>query len=106
MKTIKFEELEPGMLITHGPIGAPALIVDINPYDPFAGRPSIGLIKLETSFYGRTYNAVSENAHFEILYERDSRCYQEIIKKIEGQRRQYIKDAEEDCEMLRRFLDG
>ena len=106
MRTVTFEELKPGMIVRLVSQRLEALILEINRYDPFCKSPSIGFLNIANSYHGRRYIAIQATDQFNVLHEHDKAAYISIVKKIEQSRLQCIRDAEEDCEMLQRFLNN
>jgi hypothetical protein len=105
MRTVTFEELEPGMLMeTYDSAVAtysPVLVIEKR-LESIAGnvKPVIKVMRGWSDPW--TMFVVDETLN--VLYERGTREYQELIGKILKWRRERFEDIKKDCEMLQGFL--
>lgn len=93
-----FDELEPGHLIKY--VG---LILATNGNDDFFKGRSITMIDYNDPYWGTCHRGVKPDEDFEILHEKGTPEYIEVINELIKGRAEYIKDASDDILKLESF---
>lgn len=96
MRTVAFDELAPGMLVSDGQLTY--LITAIDPCDEFFdGKPSIGHMLAVNAHYGQTTKRVDLEQRWTVVHERGTVEYEKALRDILAQRQECLQDAEADC---------
>lgn len=100
-RTVKFEELEVGMLTDKG------LIKRILPAgtDKFFGdKPALYWFDLEDPYFGVSTGSVKPDFEYEVTHERGTEEYRKVVQRLIEERYQFIVDAQNDVDFMRALM--
>lgn len=107
-RVVTFRQLKPGMMIAdrNGNLDELVTRIEKSPTRFWGKKKAITFFDIPDSYYGQSSRSVEHQKTFLIVYEKGTKKYKEVIRKLISGRCKAISDAERDVDLLRAYLDN